>query len=296
MNVTTISNHSEPRTAPRWLELGARILAESGIESAALDASLLLAGACGAERARLLAGLVDVGPAQASRFKAMLARRAAREPVAYILGHKEFFSLEFLVSRDTLIPRPETETLVEAALSWARTHRVARVIDLCTGCGAIALALARHMPGTRVAATDISEPALAVARRNARQLGLGERVEFYCGDLWYPLEPLGEKLEPFDMVVANPPYVAENDFDRLAPEIRGYEPKIALVAGNDGLAYYREILRGAPRFLRAGGYVAFEVGLGQADSVAQIFSATGARTIYRFRDLAGFERVVAASF
>jgi release factor glutamine methyltransferase len=288
--------YAELKPARTWLELGARVLAQAGIESATLDASLLLAEACGAERARLLAGLAEVKPGQALRFKSLLARRVAREPVAYILGRKEFFSMELLVSRRVLIPRPETETLVEAALSWARSRPLERILDLGTGCGAIALALARHLPEAQIVATDICAAALALARRNALRLGCAERIEFRRGDLWSALEGAGEKPQSFDLVLANPPYIAQGDFDRLPPEVKSYEPEIALLGGADGLAYYRKIARGLPGHLVSGGRVAFEVGLEQAGHVAQICRQAGARDTYRVRDLAGVERMVAACF
>jgi release factor glutamine methyltransferase len=280
----------------RWLEFGARLLAEAGIENAALDASLLLAEACGVERVQLLVGSFDVKPAQVVRFKSMLARRAVREPLAYILGRKEFFSLELLISPDVLIPRPETETLVETALLWARAHSVERILELGTGSGAIALALAWHLPQAQIIATDISESALAIAVRNARRLGCAERVEFRRGDWWSALDNIDGKPQSFDMVLANPPYVAQGELARLAPEVREHEPKIALLSGVDGLACFRKIACGLRAHLASGGYAAFEVGLGQAEQVAQICRDSGAHSTRLFRDLAGIERVVAACF
>lgn len=296
MNAVIVGQNAEARPARVWLELGARILAQAGIESAALDASLLLAEACGVERVCLLAGLVEVTPAKALHYNSLLARRAAREPVAYILGRKEFFSLELLVSRHVLIPRPETETLVETALSLARTRPVERILDLGTGSGAIALALARQLPNARIVATDISAAALALARANALRLGCARRIEFRQGDLWSALENEKDELSHFDLVLANPPYVAQRDFEHLPPEVKNHEPKIALLGGADGLVYYRRIVSDLPRRLACGGCAAFEVGLGQADDVAEICRRAGARDTYRVRDLAGVERVVAASF
>jgi release factor glutamine methyltransferase len=246
-------------------------LTAAGCDTPRLDAEVLLAAAMGVDRAALIA---DPGrtlsPAAAGAFRDFARRRVQREPVAYILGRKGFRRLELAVDPRVLIPRPETEHVVEAALDLPAG---ARVVDVGTGSGAIALALADERPDLRVVGTDVSPDALAVARANAARLGLA--VEFLAGDL---LDPVSG---PVDAVVSNPPYVAAGD--RLPPEIDRFEPAAALYAGDDGLAVVRRLATAT----RAVPFVAVEVGEGQAAAVAELFGATEV-----VRDLAGIERVV----
>jgi release factor glutamine methyltransferase len=246
-------------------------LTAAGCETARLDAEVLLAAAMGVDRAAVISS-PDRGlaPAEARRFQEYARRRTQREPVAYILGRKGFRRLELEVDPRVLIPRPETEHVVEAALDLPAG---ARVVDVGTGSGAIALALADERPDIDVVATDISPGALAVARANAARLGLD--VEFLQGDL---LEPVSGRV---DAVVSNPPYVSVND--RLAPEIDRYEPAEALYAGGDGL----DVVRRLAAATRDVPFVAVEVGEGQAAAVGELFGATEI-----VRDLAGIERVV----
>jgi release factor glutamine methyltransferase len=249
----------------------------AGVETPRIDAEILLAAAMAVDRAALIAepgrGLE---PAQARAFQAFARRRTQREPVAYILGRRGFRRLELEVDPRVLIPRPETEHVVEAALELPRG---ARVVDVGTGSGAIALALADERPDLRVTATDASAPALAVARANAERMGLP--VEFLEGDL---LSPVSGRV---DAVVANPPYVRTGE--RLPPEIARYEPADALYAGPDGLEVLRRL---APAAAAAGAsFAAFEVGAGQAADVAALLRAEGYATDV-IRDLAGIERVV----
>jgi release factor glutamine methyltransferase len=248
-------------------------LTASGCETPRLDAEVLLAAAMGVDRAALIADPrrgVEPEP-----FREYVRRRAAREPVAYILGRKGFRRLELEVDPRVLIPRPETEHVVEAALALPRG---ARVVDVGTGSGAIALALADERPDLRVVATDTSVGALAVARANAARLGL--RVEFLEGDLLEPVEG------PVDAVVSNPPYVRRGEV--LAPEIARYEPAEALYAGVDGL----EVVRRLVSAVAAVGFVAFEVGAGQAREVAALLRAAGFEGVESVPDLAGVARVV----
>jgi len=272
------------------------VLSAAGIESAELEASLLLAEACGVERSAILAGKICLTLDQVAVFKAMLRRRAAREPIAYILRHKEFFSLEFFVSPAVLIPRPETELLVEAALRWSGERAVDEILDLGTGSGAIAIALAVHLPKVHIVGVDISTEALALARRNAMRHGVLDRIDFVAGDLWKALEQQKYSGLLFNIIVSNPPYVPEDQFEELAPEIKNYEPKIALLGGPDGLFYHRRIAYGAKQRLVPGGLLLLEVGQGQAERVAQICLDAGARKVERLKDLAGIERVVSAQF
>jgi release factor glutamine methyltransferase len=255
-------------------------LTASGVDTPRLDAELLLADAIGAGRADVVAGASrELEPGQARRFGEHVRRRVQREPVAYILGGKGFRTIELEVDPRVLIPRPETEHLVEAALDLARG---ARVVDVGTGSGAVALALKAERPDLRVAATEVSTGALAVARANAARLGLD--VELLQGDLLEPVEG------PVDAVLSNPPYVADRDRLTLAPEILRFEPAEALFAGADGLDVIRRL---APAAAASGASLAaFEVGMGQAAAVAELLRAASFASTSTARDLAGIERVV----
>jgi release factor glutamine methyltransferase len=255
-------------------------LTAAGCDTPRLDAELLLAAAMGVDRAVVVS---DPGRGLASdearRFQTFAMRRAQREPVAYILGTKGFRTIDLLVDPRVLIPRPETEHLVEAALDLPRGARVA---DVGTGSGAVALALKAERPDLDVVATDASPEALAVARANAERLGL--EVELREGDL---LEPVAG---PLDAVLSNPPYVADADRGTLAPDITRHEPALALYAGADGLSLIRRL---APAAAAAGAaLLALEVGFGQAGAVTEIVRAAGFAETRAVADLAGIERVV----
>jgi release factor glutamine methyltransferase len=265
-------------------------LRAAGIEEARLDAEVLLAHATGWDRARFAANPeFEVGAGAARRFGEMVRRRLRREPVAYVVGTKWFRNIELAVDPRVLIPRPETELLVEVA----RDLRPHTVLDVGTGCGAIALAIADELPGCEVTATDTSAGALEVARANAERLGLAERVRLVEGTL--PPDSPG-----FDLVVANLPYVREADWGGLAPEVTEWEPREALLAGPDGLDAIRSVLSECVRFLcrstpgkaNARTVLAFEVGEGQADAVAQLLREAGFDGIGIRPDLAGVPRVV----
>jgi release factor glutamine methyltransferase len=274
--------------APVREALGAAVeaLAAAGVEDPRLDAELLLGEATGRGRAALVAGPDDeVPPPAGRRFGETVRRRLRREPVAYILGRKGFRHLELTVDRRVLIPRPETELLVELALEL----RPARVLDVGTGSGAIGLAVADELPGCQVVATDTSPAALEVARANAERLRLADRVEFVEGTV----PEVGE----FDLILANLPYVAERDWSSLQPEVTRWEPREALLAGPDGLDAYRALIPKCGRAFRrypAGSSTTLvvEVGDGQAAAVAALFREAGFAEIRTRRDLAGVERVV----
>ncbi len=238
-------------------EATARLL-EAGIDTARLDAECLLMHAWNKPRAFLFAHMDEPVPHEVrARFEAMLARRCRREPLAYITGEREFWSLRFEVSPAVLIPRPETEHLVEAALRLAGTAQTAwRVLDLGTGSGCIAVALATELPRAQIVATDISPEALDVARRNAERHRVSERIAFREGSLY---AALAEDDGPFDLIVSNPPYVAEHELAELAPEL-AFEPRIALTDGADGRTVLRAILAGAAEHLKPGGHVILESG------------------------------------
>ncbi len=252
-----------------------------------------MAFAAGVTRERLLAGMVVVDDTVRERFARLVDLRAARMPLAYVLGRREFYSLELQVSHEVLIPRPETETLVAAALTYIVGRPNARVIDLGTGSGAIAIAIGANAPHAHIFATDISPGALAIAVRNATRLGVAARIEFRHVDCWTAIDD-GDPLGRFDLIVANPPYIREDEIASLAPEIRDFEPRLALAGGADGLAFYRRIAADAKNHLTADGSLMVEVGQGQADDVAAIFCAAGLGEIVVLNDLAGIARVVKA--
>ena len=259
------------------LTAAAEALEVSGVEQPRLDAELLLAEALETNRADLYAQPERaLEPAAAERFADMLSRRSRREPVAYILGRAHFRELELLVDASVLIPRPETELLVDLAEDRRR------VLDVGTGSGAIALAVAQERDGARVTGIDNSYDAVQVARANAERLGL--EVEFLIADLIVG--------GPYDLIVSNPPYVREADWPTLQPEITLYEPREALVAGDDGLDVIRELVPAAVEVLVRGGMLAVEVGQGQARSVEGLFERSRFTHVETIRDLAGIPRVV----
>jgi release factor glutamine methyltransferase len=278
-------------TAREALDSAVDALRAAGVEDPRLDAELLLAEATGWDRTALVADPgAEVPAAAGRRFGELVRRRLRREPVAYILGRRGFRNLEPAVDRRVLIPRPETELLVELALEV----EPANVLDVGTGSGAIALAVADELPACEVAATDTSPAALEVARANAERLGLTDRVRFLAGTL-PPPDELGS--DGFDLVLANLPYVAEPDWPSLQPEVTRWEPREALLAGPDGLDAYRAFVPECGRaFPSIGGKssaaVAVEVGEGQAQAVAGLMEESGFGEIETRRDLAGIERVV----
>ena len=274
---------------PLAIEVGraAGVLAARGVENARLDAEVLLADVLGLDRAGLFAARrVGLDDRERRAFEAMLARRARREPLQHVRGCQEFFSREFLVDRRVLVPRSETETLVEAALDLARALEHPTILDLGCGSGVIAVTLALEHPGARVVACDVSPDAVEVARENARRLNAGG-VEFGCGDLFAPTRP-----RRFDLVACNPPYVPRAELERLAPEVRDHEPRIALDGGEDGLDFYRRLASAAGDVLGDGGVAVMEIGHGQSRDVAEILAAGGLEVVCTRRDLAGIERVL----
>lgn len=276
--------------------LGAAVdgLTAAGVEDPRLDAELMLAEATGWERARLVSDPeVEVPAPAARRFGEMVRRRLRREPVAYILGRKGFRGIELAADRRALVPRPETELLVEVALERAP----ASVLDVGTGSGAIALALAGELPGCDVTATDTSAAALDLARENAERLGLADRVRLFSGTL--PEGPGDAGGPEFDLIVANLPYIAEPDWPSLPPEVRDWEPREALLAGPDGLDAIRTLLsrvrvlsRYPEQNANSAAAVALEVGAGQAGAVAELVRGAGFGSVETRLDLAGIERVV----
>ncbi len=265
-------------------EAAARI----GGESARVDAELLLGFVLGRDRAWLMVhGDAECGNIELLRFGELVARRAAGEPVAYLLGRRGFWTLDLAVAPGVLIPRPETELLVEFALARIARDAPAAVLDLGTGSGAIALAVAAERPRADVMAVDASTDALAIAHANAARLGLS-RVAFLHGD-WYA--PLAGRR--FDVVLANPPYIAEDDPHLARGDLR-FEPRDALASGADGLDAIRRIAAHAPAHLAPGGHVAIEHGFAQAAAVRALLRAAGLHDAASIRDLAGHERITHA--
>jgi release factor glutamine methyltransferase len=259
-------------------------------DSARRDAETLLLHLTGNNRAWLLAHLDDeLGYEFAEQYIALLERRFAGEPMQYIFGESEFYRLPFRVTPDVLIPRPETEHVVEKVLERAANFAAPRIVDVGTGSGAIAVVLAHELPAAIVTATDLSAAALNVARQNAQRNGVAERVRFLGGDLLQPVAG-----EQFDMVVSNPPYVSEVDRESLAVEVRDYEPAQALFAGADGLDVYRRLIPQAFAALAPGGHVILEIGHGQEPPVGALLGEAGFESIDFTADLQGIPRMACA--
>ena len=276
--------------AAALLSDAAAILAAAGVPAPGWDAERLLRHVLGWDRAALIANrdLVVAEP-EAERFRAFVRRRASREPLQYILGTQAFWKHEFLVTPAVLIPRPETELLVEASLDLLRGAERPLIVDVGTGTGCIALSLAFERPDADVHAIDISAPALAVAVENARRLGLEGRVAFHHGDL---LEPVAHLAGRIDLIVSNPPYVDPRGHESLAPEVRDHEPTLALFPPGDPLSVYRRLARASASGLRPGGWLVVELGHGQAASVEALCRDDGLVPTGLCRDLAGIPRTL----
>ena len=281
-------------TIQRLLAWTTDFFRERGIESPRLDAEVLLSALLGRDRMYLYVHFDEpLEPEELARFRGYVKERAAHVPLAYVLGRREFMGLDFRVTRDTLIPRPDTEILVQCAVDFLRARMevggaACSIADIGTGTGAIALSTLRYTEGTHADAVDISPAAAAVARENAEMLGLAERVAVHVGDLLAPLT--GRR---YDMILSNPPYIPTADIAGLMPEVRSYEPHLALDGGTDGLNIYRRLMADAPALLKEGGAIAVEVGIDEAAAVAAL--AMAHPRIVRteiLKDLAGIERVV----
>jgi release factor glutamine methyltransferase len=284
--------------AARGLAATQQVLAEqfrqAGIESADADARLLIAHALGIDRAALIAdGDRALALDELKVIDALVERRLKREPVARIFGAKEFWSLSLHISPAVLVPRPETETVVEAALDFIvrgglRAESL-RILDIGTGSGALLLALLSELPNAVGTGSDISTPALGVARVNAERHALAARCDFVTCDIATGLPG------PFDLIVSNPPYIAQGDIAALAPEVRDYDPALALDGGSDGLNGYRAIARDARRLLASGGRLIVELGAGQESAVRTLFTNAGLTVGAVRNDLAGIPRAMSVS-
>ena len=254
------------------------------------DAEILLLGVLGIGRAQLLANPErELSREEESSFLQAIDRRAANEPIQYILGNQEFYGLDFQVTPAVLIPRPETELLVETVLQLLPHDEPLEILDVGTGSGILAVTLAHHLPHARIMAVDISVDAIAIARRNAEAHHVADRIRFVVSDL---LSSLDDPAGRFDAVVSNPPYVAEIDRASLAPEVREYEPATALFAGETGLDIYRRLIPEARDALKPNGLLALEIGQGQRDAIAELLA--GWRDVSFLNDLQQIPRVALA--
>ena len=288
-------------------EVGRETLEKAGIDEAALDARLLLEFVCDTDRNTLLAhGDREVSAQEYDRYRGLIESRAAHVPLQHLTGQQEFMGLTFIVNEDVLVPRQDTEVLVEEVMK--NLHDGMRILDMCTGSGCILLSLLHYSNDCTGIGVDLSEPALAVARGNYERLR-GERPEmnahFLQGDLFEALachsngtdgcEEEACQEEKFDIIVSNPPYIETDEILTLMPEVREHEPMTALDGGADGLAFYRRIARDAGAYLNGGGMLFFEIGCEQAESVRGIMERTGFREIQVVKDFAGLDRVVYGS-
>ncbi len=280
----------ETWTTQRILAWTADYFQRKGVDSPRLAAEVLLAHALHCDRVALYMDFQrPLDKDELARYRALVERRAAGEPTQYVVGEREFFGRPFFVDRRVLIPRPETELVVEECLRAMEPGKAVRVLDLCTGSGCIAVTLAAERPEAAVTAVDISPDALEVARRNAERHGVMARIDLRQGDLY---EPVGDRA--FDVVCANPPYVATASVASLQREIREHEPNVALDGGSDGLDFLRRIVAGAPAHLSPGGLLAVEIAEGQGPEVVALASAAGLSGAVVHRDYAGHDRVVTA--
>ncbi len=272
-----------------------KYLSGRGVETARLDSELMLVHVLGCDRMDLYVEPERVvGEAERSQLRELVRRRGEREPVQYILGTACFYALDLLTDPRALCPRRETELLVDRALELAKEqgNRSVRALELGTGSGCVALALAKNLAdGSRVWATDCSTEALALARENAEKLGLADRVTFLQGDLFGALDE-DAKAKPFDIIVANLPYIPTGEFDGLSPEVRDHEPRAALDGGPDGLEVIRRAVESAPASIAPGGWLLMEVGEGQAEDATKLLAAAGLAAEKPLRDPGGIERIV----
>ena len=269
------------------LNLATAALKAEGIESPQLDAEILLAHSLGLSRSQLYAQLDGKpDPVVEETYKSLVARRLQHEPVAYVTGHKEFYGLDLYVDRRVLIPRPETETLVEVAMTIVRQNQVSPLAEVGVGCGAVAIALTVNLPGVEIYAVDASSDALAVAQANCERHAVLDRVHLLRGDLLDPLP------EPVGLIVANLPYVSDEELKNLPRDIIEYEPLSAIVGGQDGLQHIRRLLAQARPNLKPPGIICLEIGATQASAVNELaLKQFPGATIGLVKDLAGLDRV-----
>lgn len=283
-------------TIQKLLNWVTEYLGTKGIESARLSSELLLSHVLGLKRIELYTQFdKQVSQEQLDLLHGMIKRAGLHEPVAYLTGGTEFYSLELDITADCLIPRPETELLVQRAIEFLRTRSgVQYICDLCTGSGCIAVAIAKNVPDARVTATDISSAALEVAARNVEKHRLNEQVRLLCGDLF---EPIIQQLDvnQFDLIVCNPPYVSTAEYEKLDKNVKDYEPASALLAGADGMDVYRSIIKKVDEFLKPGAALMLEIGYAQGPAVRELLEQPGAFAEIKIeKDLHDNDRIVIA--
>ena len=297
---TTASINFIPASADiaELLYYGKTFLSEAGIENATREAQILLGAAAGFDCAMLIARSREIPSSKAkNKFYEYINRRARKEPLQYIIGEWEFMGLPFIVNRDALIPRPDTECLVECIidkLGKLGDCPSPQILDMCTGSGCVAISLAVFLHNSQIVASDISGRALRLAEENAKLNNVSERIVFIEGDLFKPVEALSHATG-FDVICANPPYIAGDELRALPEDIRMYEPEIALNGGAGGLDFYIKIAEGAGKWLHRGGFLAVETGAGQSVQVERIFKQSGFAKTWAERDANGHIRVVFAS-
>jgi release factor glutamine methyltransferase len=286
----------ETWTIQRLLNWVTEYFTGKGIDAPRLSAELLLSYVLGLKRIELYTQFdKPVAKPQLDALRGLVKRAGGHEPVAYLTGKTEFYSLELNITSDCMIPRPETELLVQQAIEFLRKRSGTQfVCDLCTGCGCIAVAIAKNFLEARVIATDISAGALDVAARNVDKHQLTERVTLLQGDLFEPLvQPLD--VEQFDLIVCNPPYVSAAEYEALEKNVKDYEPRIALFAGDDGLDIYRRIIEKTDQFLKAGAELMLEIGYAQGPAVQELLDRTGEFAEIKIeKDFHNNDRIVAA--
>lgn len=260
------------------------------IQSARLDAEVLLSHVLRQERIYLYVHFDEpMEQNELSKFREYVKKRAQHVPIAYIIGEREFMGLPFKVTKDTLIPRPDTEILVENVLNNVDKDKEIEIVDIGTGSGAIILSLLVNLPNAQGKTVDISSKAIEVANENAVNLQVNDRCEFFVGDLFAPLN--GNK---FDLIVSNPPYIPQKDIATLEDDVKEYEPVSALTDGGDGLSYYRRLLSEGKAYIKENGFIALEIGIYQSNDVKQIAMDNGWKNIKIIKDYAGIDRVVLA--
>ena len=271
------------------LKFAAEKLKSAKIENSRLDSEVLLAYVLNCRRLKLYTDAEKIlTEEEISRFENLIERRAKKIPVAYLTGTKEFFGFNFIVTPDVLIPRPDTEILTQCAIEFFQNGGGKNFLDIGTGSGAICISILKSCKNISAYAVDISEESLEVAKFNAEKFGVDDRVNFFCGNLFEPVE--GKK---FDAIISNPPYIPTAELENLQDEVKR-EPKHALDGGADGLHFYRKIIFDAPKFLSDGGLLAFEIGINQAAAVKKILEENNFHGIEILKDLAGIERVIFA--
>lgn len=287
-------------TIKKLIKVTADFLKEKQIESPRLTAEALLSHLLNINRVTLYLNLDQpLNESEISGYRELIKRRLRREPLQYITGIQEFWSMDFIVNPQVLIPRPESELLVEQAIERLKTDAVEenhspRILDLGTGCGALATVLAKEIPRSQIWATDVSQTAIDIARINAEKHGVSEKIEYILGDLW---QPLRDKDITFDLIVSNPPYVSAEEYEDLPPEVRSYEPRLALDGREGGFYFIKEIIEGSPDFLNPEGWLLLEMAPNQTNKALELLERIDTfDSKMRIKDYSHHYRVVCAQF